>query len=175
MKVFGKTNHFKDLSKLINGKPRKIDLLKVNNTYTVNMCNLGFDASEEFHRYGFRWTESYITWYVDGVPVYRVDEKPNKPLPKTPGRMMTNYWCGTKEAELWMSKYSYVDFLRDVGTYFNVNVNSFFVSPAIIKVYPKIKIPTTLLKFLYLCFYNIYEAYRTLTDIFAPQQAFLSI
>ena len=74
------------------------------------MYDLGFDASEEFHRYGFRWTESYITWYVDGVPVYRVDEKPNKPLPKTPGRMMTNYWCGTKEAELWMSKYSYKSF-----------------------------------------------------------------
>ena len=69
------------------------------------MYDLGFDASEDFHTYGFRWTDSYITWYVDGVPVYRVDETPKKPLPKTPGRMMTNYWCGTKEAELWMGKY----------------------------------------------------------------------
>ena len=70
-----------------------------------HMYDLGFDASEDFHTYGFRWTESYITWYVDGVPVYRVDETSNKPLPKTPGRMMTNYWCGTKNAELWMGKY----------------------------------------------------------------------
>ena len=54
VKVFGKTNHFKDLSKLINGKPRKIDLLKVNNTYTVNMCNLGFDASVAYNMGKFR-------------------------------------------------------------------------------------------------------------------------
>ena len=75
-----------------------------------HMYDLGFDASKEFHRYGFRWTESYITWYVDGVPVYRVDETANKPLPKTPGRMMTNYWAGNEEAELWMGKYKYNSF-----------------------------------------------------------------
>ena len=69
--------------------------------------DLGFDASKEFHTYGFRWTESYITWYVDGKPVYRVDETAKKPLPQTPGRIMMNYWCGTKNAELWMSKYSH--------------------------------------------------------------------
>lgn len=69
--------------------------------------DLGFDASEEYHTYGFRWTENYITWYVDGQPVYRVDATSKKPIPQTPGRIMVNYWCGTKQAELWMGKYSH--------------------------------------------------------------------
>lgn len=80
--------------------------------------DLGFDASEEYHTYGFRWTESYITWYVDGKPVYRVDETDKKTLPKTPGRMMMNYWCGTKEAELWMGKYSHPE--ANEGSYYKI-------------------------------------------------------
>ena len=69
------------------------------------MYNLGFDASEEFHTYGFRWDEHYITWFVDGEPVYRVEDT-KKELPSTPGRIMMNYWSGTKVAEGWMGKYS---------------------------------------------------------------------
>ena len=33
--------------------------------------DLGFDASEDFHNYGYRWTEDYIVWFVDGKPVYQ--------------------------------------------------------------------------------------------------------
>ena len=54
VKVFGKTNHFLDLSKIINGRPQKIDVLKVNNRYTINMCNLGFDASVAYKMGAFR-------------------------------------------------------------------------------------------------------------------------
>ena len=90
-----------------------------------HMYDLGFDASKEFHRYGFRWTESYITWYVDGVPVYRVDETANKPLPKTPGRMMTNYWAGNEEAELWMGKYKYNSFENGAySSYLNISTSA---------------------------------------------------
>ena len=80
--------------------------------------DLGFDASEEYHRYGFRWTDSYITWYVDGEPVYRVDETARKPLPKTPGRIMMNYWSGTKQAELWMKKYTHTE--PNLGSYYTL-------------------------------------------------------
>lgn len=45
VKTFGPTNHFKDISKLINGKSRRIDLLEVNGRYSINMCNVGFDGS----------------------------------------------------------------------------------------------------------------------------------
>ena len=99
------------------------DTTHVQFNYFVNgvggheyMHDLGFDASEEFHEYGYRWAEDSITWFIDDKPVYkvttdksvktgknvvRVDE-----LPKTPGRILTNYWCGNERAEGWMGKYT---------------------------------------------------------------------
>lgn len=89
------------------------DTTKVQFNYFVNgvgeheyMYDLGFDASEEFHTYGFRWAEDYITWFVDGKPVYRLDGSESNPMPSTAGRMLMNYWCGNSEAEGWMGKYS---------------------------------------------------------------------
>ncbi|MBE6978686.1 MAG: glycosyl hydrolase family protein [Ruminococcaceae bacterium] len=79
------------------------------------LYDLGFDASKEFHTYGYRWTETSITWFVDGQPVYKVTtDKSATPaknlvivdvLPSTPGRILTNYWCGNQDAEGWMGKY----------------------------------------------------------------------
>lgn len=89
------------------------DTTKVQFNYFVNgvggheyMYDLGFDASEEFHNYGFRWAEDYITWFVDDKPVYRVEASEGKPMPAASGRILTNYWCGTSEAEGWMGSYS---------------------------------------------------------------------
>lgn len=67
---------------------------------------LGFDASKEYHEYGFYWEEDRITWYVDGKPVYRVEESAKNPLPSTPGRIMMNHWYGNAKAEAWMGKYT---------------------------------------------------------------------
>ena len=55
--------------------------------------SLGFDASEDFHEYGFKWERDKITWYVDGKPVYRATED----IPQTPGRIMINAWPGREE------------------------------------------------------------------------------
>ena len=98
------------------------DTTKVQFNYFVNgqggheyMHDLGFDASEGFHTYGYRWEPTAITWFVDGQPVYKVTtDKTVTPaknlvivdvLPSTPGRILTNYWCGNKDAEGWMGKY----------------------------------------------------------------------
>ena len=67
---------------------------------------LGFDASEEFHEYGFRWEEDSITWFVDGEAVYSVNTEDNGPMPSTPGRILMNFWCGTPDAEGWMGAYT---------------------------------------------------------------------
>ncbi len=89
------------------------DTTKVQFNYFVNgvgehehIHDLGFDASEEFHNYGFRWAEDYITWFVDDKPVYRLEASEGKPMPAASGRILTNYWCGTDEAEGWMGSYS---------------------------------------------------------------------
>ena len=80
------------------------------------MHNLGFDASEEFHEYGYRWTETSITWFVDDVPVYMVTTDTSvtpagnvrivEKIPQTPGRILTNYWCGNERAVGWMGLYT---------------------------------------------------------------------
>lgn len=55
------------------------------------LYDLGFDASEDFHTYGFDWREDGITWYVDGEAVYTAAEN----LPSTPSKIMMNVWPGT--------------------------------------------------------------------------------
>ena len=80
------------------------------------MHDLGFDASEDFHTYGYRWEPDSITWFVDGVPVYKVTTdtsvkeaknlKVVEKLPSAPGRILTNYWCGNEKAVGWMGLYT---------------------------------------------------------------------
>ena len=55
------------------------------------LYDLGFDASEEFHTYGFDWQSDSITWYVDGEAVYTATEN----IPSNPGKIMMNVWPGT--------------------------------------------------------------------------------
>lgn len=52
--------------------------------------DLGFDAANELHTYGFEWQEEYIAWYVDGKLVYTAYEN----IPTTPGKIMANVWPG---------------------------------------------------------------------------------
>ncbi|MFR6314367.1 MAG: beta-glucanase [Ruminococcus sp.] len=73
------------------------DTTKVQFNYYTNgqgnheyMYDLGFDASEGYHTYGFDWQEDSITWYVDGKAVYTATID----IPSTPGRIMMNTWPG---------------------------------------------------------------------------------
>ena len=55
-----------------------------------HLYSLGFDASEDYHQYGFLWTKEKITWYVDLKPVYET----NFDIPTTPQRIFQNFWKG---------------------------------------------------------------------------------
>lgn len=84
------------------------DTTKVQFNYFTNgvggheyMYDLGFDASKDFHDYGFRWEEDKITWFVDGKPVYQAFEN----IPSHPGRIITNYWCAAPSAAGWMGEF----------------------------------------------------------------------
>lgn len=73
------------------------DTTKVQFNYYTNgvgdheyMYDLGFDASEGFHTYGFDWQADHITWYVDGEAVYSAYTD----IPTTPGKIMMNVWPG---------------------------------------------------------------------------------
>ncbi len=74
------------------------DTTKVQLNYYTNgigtheyMHDLGFDASQGYHTYGFDWQPDHITWYVDGKAVYTA----NSNIPSTPGKIMMNVWPGT--------------------------------------------------------------------------------
>ncbi len=73
------------------------DTTKVQFNYYTNgigeheyMYDLGFDASEAYHTYGFDWQPDSITWYVDGKEVYKATSS----IPSTPGKIMMNVWPG---------------------------------------------------------------------------------
>lgn len=54
--------------------------------------DLGFDASEDFHRYEVEWAKSYIRWKVDDVIVHeRVLWNPT-PIPDLPMEFNVNIW-----------------------------------------------------------------------------------
>lgn len=56
---------------------------------------LGFDASADFHEYGFKWEQGKITWYVDGVGVYSTTDN----TPTHNAQIMINVWNGKSEGE----------------------------------------------------------------------------
>ena len=68
------------------------------------LYNLGFDASKEWHTYGFRWEPTQITWFVDEKPVYRATDG----IPTHPGRIISNFWAGNPDNSGimgWMGRY----------------------------------------------------------------------
>lgn len=73
------------------------DTTKIQFNYFTNgvgnheyVHDLGFDASEEFHTYGFEWLPDSITWYVDGEEVHKATES----IPSTKSKLMMNTWPG---------------------------------------------------------------------------------
>ena len=62
---------------------------------------LGFDASEDFHEYAFDWQPDSITWYVDGLAVYKATEN----IPSTPGQLMVNIWNVADSSADWAGKF----------------------------------------------------------------------
>ncbi len=75
-----------------------------------HMVNLGFDASQALHNYGFKWTSTGITWYVDGAAVYTVVDSAADPTPKvteTLHKIMMNQWPVDSSASTWAGTFVY--------------------------------------------------------------------
>lgn len=59
---------------------------------TPAFVDLGFDASEDFHRYEIEWLANAIRWWVDGRLAYeRVNWDPT-PIPHLPMQLNVNLW-----------------------------------------------------------------------------------
>ena len=75
-----------------------------------HMVNLGFDASQALHSYGFKWTSTGITWYVDGLAVYSVADSAGDPIPKATDslhKIMINLWPVDSTASSWAGTFVY--------------------------------------------------------------------
>jgi len=62
------------------------------------------------HSYGFKWTSTGITWYVDGVAVYTVTDSPGDPTPKVSDslhKIMMNLWPVDSTASAWAGTFVY--------------------------------------------------------------------
>lgn len=69
------------------------------------IIDLGFDAAEDYHTYGFEWSTESIKWYVDGKLVH-TETGTRGPLPTHPGRIMVNIWPGIGVDE-WLGPFAY--------------------------------------------------------------------
>ena len=112
--VNGQKNPWDEIDIEILGK----DTTKMQINYYRNgvggheqMVDLGFDASQEFHTYGFNWQPDSITWYVDGKEVGKMYGD----MPKTPSKIMMNAWPGVSDPN---AKENTIDWLRP----FNGNI-----------------------------------------------------
>lgn len=54
VKYFGGKSHFTDLAALIAGKEEKVDLIRVNDRYAINVVNMGFEAKAAARMIAFR-------------------------------------------------------------------------------------------------------------------------
>ena len=98
--------------------------------------DLGFDASEEYHHYGFYWGQKEICWYVDFKPVYRLV---GDNCPSSKCKLMCNHWAGnTTDSGIiaWMGKVNESD-CPSFSTYKNIEIAD--LEGKELRVKPKIK------------------------------------
>jgi endo-1,3-1,4-beta-glycanase ExoK len=60
-----------------------------------DMVDLGFDASQGFHIYGFEWTPDAVRWYVDNRLVHEVRDTRIQRL-RRPQRLYLSLWNSTE-------------------------------------------------------------------------------
>jgi endo-1,3-1,4-beta-glycanase ExoK len=90
----GKDPHTVNITHFTNGKP-----------YNGKVIQLGFDASQTFHNYGFEWLADKIGWYVDGKLVAETPE--GAKIPRNPGHLHFMLWSGSKVQDAWMGPFNY--------------------------------------------------------------------
>ena len=88
----------------------------------MHLHNLGFDASQGFHTYGFDWQADHITWYVDGRAVYTAYND----ISSTPGKIIMNAWPG-KGVDAWLAPYNGRTPLYAYYDWISYNVIIFFI------------------------------------------------
>lgn len=86
---------------ILGKNTRAVELtIHENGRSTSKIVNLPFDASEDFHTYGFDWQPTYVRWYVDGVQVHEETGPAARNLVR-PQQLILNLW-GSRELKAWV-------------------------------------------------------------------------
>jgi GR25 family glycosyltransferase involved in LPS biosynthesis len=64
---------------------------------TPALFDLGFDASEDFHRYEIEWNATAVRWRVDGRLAHERDTWDPTPIPHLPMQFNVNLWHSRSE------------------------------------------------------------------------------
>ncbi len=92
------------------------DTRKVQFNYYVDgvannekVIDLGFDASQGYHKYAIEYGNGYINWYVDGKWRYGVNNQGmnapyGKKMPSHPMQIMVNLWPG-QGVDSWLNRF----------------------------------------------------------------------
>jgi beta-glucanase (GH16 family) len=92
MEILGKNTYQAQLNYFVNGVG-----------HHEKIIDLGFDASQGYHKYTIEWGEGYIKWYVDGSLRHSAY---GGPQPTHPMQIMVNLWPGTGVDD-WLGYYSH--------------------------------------------------------------------
>jgi beta-glucanase (GH16 family) len=74
------------------------------------LVDLWFDPTQDYHRYGFKWTAGGIEWFIDGQLVHAAFDKATNPTPKATEslqKIMVNAWPVDETAVLWAGRFQY--------------------------------------------------------------------
>ena len=64
---------------------------------TPVQIDLGFDASEDFHRYAIEWEPTGIKWFVDDKLIHERASWDPTPIPHLPMQFFINLWSSRSE------------------------------------------------------------------------------
>jgi endo-1,3-1,4-beta-glycanase ExoK len=77
---------------VIGAKPREVLLTYFFGDDKISKAvPLGFDATAEYHTYGFDWQPDSIEWYVDGRSIHKVTGT-DLPIPNLAKKLMASLW-----------------------------------------------------------------------------------
>lgn len=95
VEILGKNTLVMQINYCVNGK--------CGNERNIS---LGFDASLDYHTYGFEWSQTGIKWLVDGKVVWPKEEMSGL-SPNNPMRIMVSLWCVDDTGSIWAGPFIY--------------------------------------------------------------------
>jgi endo-1,3-1,4-beta-glycanase ExoK len=89
---------------ILGAKPREVLLTYFLGDDKISTAvPLDFDATAEYHTYGFDWQPGFIEWYVDGRPIHKVTGD-KLPLPNRAQKLMVHLW-GSETLSEWYGEF----------------------------------------------------------------------